>query len=264
MRSPLDVPTRIAFAGDWNANRMWAVGATSWAGEHGADVILHCGGFGYLFQPAYLSALTTTLTQYGMHLLFVDGNNEDHRWLLRQKLDPATGLRPLSTRIWHVPRGFRWQWGGVRFLGLGGAHSVDGVWRRERGQLWQKEERITDVQADEICHGGRADVMVSHDCPAGVAIPGLVAANRQFPMIEKMRANEHRALLRQVVDVVQPRMIWHGHYHLRYQTFAELGYDPVHVTGLDCDGGQGRPPPFDPFAANMQVVDLTDLQELVL
>lgn len=40
-----------------------------------------------------------------------------------------------------------------------------------------------------------------------------------------------------VVNAVRPRLIIHGHYHLRYGAFHELpGGDRTLVQGLDCDG----------------------------
>ena len=49
-------------------------------------------------------------------------------------------------------------------------------------------------------------------------------------------ANAHRARLRTVVDAVRPKALWHGHFHRRYSAEADLGYGPVAVHGLDCDG----------------------------
>jgi hypothetical protein len=84
--------------------------------------------------------------------------------------------------------------------------------------------------------GGPADVLVSHDCPSGVDIPGLSASASLWPAEELVAAEAHRARLRTVVDAVRPRAVWHGHFHQRYSTVAELGYGPVAVHGLDCDG----------------------------
>lgn len=250
---PLAEPARIAFAGDWHAQTPWAVHAIEHAAQRGADVVVHLGDFGYRFRPAYLRALNAMCAGHKLPLLFVEGNHEDHRWLARRPVG-EDGLRHLTGWIWHVPRGFRWTWGGVRFLGLGGAHSVDGMWRRQIGELWQREETVTVEQAEQVAAGGPADVMVMHDCPAGVDIPGLLPPGT-FPEIEIMRADEHRTLLRGVVDQVQPRAIWHGHYHSRYTATPDLGYGPVQVTGLDCDGTT--------LAANVEVVDLADLAQLV-
>jgi predicted phosphodiesterase len=236
---PLAEPDRIGVCGDWHGDGVWGALVIGYATARGASAIVHLGDFGEHFHPRYLRTLDRALAVGEVPLLFVDGNHEDHRWLARQPLDER-GLRRISDWVWHLPRGFRWQWAGLRFLALGGAHSVDGIWRRKEGELWQREERITDEQAAAVAAAGPADVLVAHDCPTGVPIPGIDVRGPddppvKFPMIELLRAAEHRQILRGVVDQVQPRAIWHGHYHVAYESYADLGYGPVCVAGLNCN-----------------------------
>lgn len=250
--SPLADPERIAFAGDWHANGNWAPYAAQYAADQGADVIVHVGDFGYLFKPSYLASLSLTLSNLDLHLLFVDGNHEDHQWLRRQPVN-ADGIRPIARRIFHLPRGFRWTWQGVRFLALGGAHSVDGTYRRSAGHLWQSEEAITATEAVQATAGGPADVLISHDCPTGVEIPGL-APPGTFPEDEIRRSEEHRRILRHVVDQVKPSMIWHGHYHSAYASIVDLGWGPVSVFGLDMDGTT--------LGQNIDLVDMSSIKAI--
>lgn len=247
MTDPLRAPERVAFAGDWHMNKPWGVSAIEYAADQGADVLLHVGDFGYTFLPYFLMQVSSAAERAGMPLLFVDGNHEDFPKLHRWPVGP-NGLRQIAPMVWHIPRGFRWEWDGLRFLGLGGAHSVDGIWRRRSGDLWCVEERITPEQADEVAAAGGTDVLITHDCPAGVDIPGLGDDEFHFPPIEILRAVEHRELLRRVVDEVKPAQIWHGHYHRRYAVTADLGWGQVAVSGLDCDGTA--------LGENVQVVEL--------
>jgi hypothetical protein len=246
---PLATPARVAFAGDWHANTRWAVAAVTFAAERGADVIVQLGDFGYEYRAAFLDGLERALSRTGLRLLFVDGNHEDFPTLLRYPVR-RNGLRQLTSRVWHLPRGFRWVWGGVRWLALGGAHSVDRPWR-EPGTSWWREETVTDADMSHALAGGPADVMVSHDCPSGVAIPGLAESAHLWPAEELVAAEAHRGRLRTVVDAVQPRGIWHGHFHRQYATIADLGYGPVAVRGLDCDGST--------LEGNIEVVELDSL-----
>lgn len=245
---PLAEPARIAFAGDWHANAWWAERAIADARTRYADVVVHLGDFGYLFTDQFLGRVSAALAEAELDLLFVDGNHENHPKLLRYPIG-ANGLRRVAQRVWHLPRGFRWQWAGVRFLALGGAHSVDRP-HRVPGVSWWKEETITPEQARHAIDGGAADVLVSHDCPAGVPIPGLDDGTL-FPWAEIMRSDEHRGVLRDVAQAVRPRLIWHGHYHRRYDATADFGYGPVRVCGLDCDGTR--------MEENVQVVALADI-----
>jgi hypothetical protein len=231
---PLVMPARVAFAGDWHANTRWSVAAIHYAADHGADVIVHLGDFGYEFRSSFVTGLDRALTRTGLQLLFVDGNHEAFPTLLRYPMS-GNGLRQVGGRIWHLPRGYRWVWGDLRWLALGGAHSVDRPWR-EPGVSWWREESVTDADLDLAVAGGAADVLVSHDCPSGVDIPGLAESAHLWPAEELVAAERHRRRLRSVVDAVQPRTVWHGHFHRRYSAAADLGYGPVTVHGLDCDG----------------------------
>src|SRR5690242_15028357 len=189
-------PSRIAFAGDWHMNRYFAERAVDHAKNRGADVIVHLGDYGYTFDAGFVRAVETALQRARIALLFVDGNHEDHQLLLNQPVG-GDGLRRISTHVAHLPRGFRWQWGGVDFLAMGGAHSVDRPYRVP-GVSWWPEETITPRQVQEAGAMGSADVLIAHDCPEGVVVPGIDdrATPAPFPPAEIERSNAHRRLLR--------------------------------------------------------------------
>jgi len=244
-------PRRIAFAGDWHMNVRWAERAIRCAVDQDADVIVHVGDYGYDFHPGFVRKVEEALTRAGIPLLFVDGNHEDFTLLLQQPVG-GDGLRRISGHVAHLPRGFRWEWAGVHFLAMGGAHSVDRPYRVP-GVSWWPEETITARQVYEAAEPGTTDVLISHDCPHGVVIPGIDdrTSPPPFSPAEIERSNEHRKLLRVLVEQVQPSVIWHGHYHVGYQAVADLGYGPVVVNGLDCDETT--------LDANVRVVDVADL-----
>lgn len=249
MMDPLATPGRIAFAGDWHANEKWARRAISFAVDGGADAIVHVGDFGYDFNMIYMAALSSS----PIPILFVDGNHEDHVWLNRQPIGD-NGLRQLSDRVWHLPRGFRWNWGGVLFLACGGAFSVD---RRFRtlGRSWWRGEELTFEDVAECKRGGPVDVLIAHDCPAGVVIP-TIDDRREPPSwirsVDLASSAAHRQILREVVDTVEPWEIWHGHYHHHYARTVRFPYGEATVVGLDCDESR--------LTANVQFADLADLQ----
>ena len=242
---------RIAFAGDWHMNPIWSGDAIAYAASLGADVIVHLGDFGYTYKPSFLAVVDEELDAAGIDLLFVDGNHEDFPKLYGYPL--VDGRRKLTGRIWHLPRGYRWEWAGVRFLALGGAHSVDRRYRLP-GRSWWPQETLTRADVVRAAAGGPADVLISHDCPAGVVIPGIDDRRNPppFPAEEIRRSYDHRMLLRAAIaDQAQPSVIWHGHYHVSYRIVADLGYGPVMVNGLDCDGSS--------LDANVAVVNVADL-----
>lgn len=211
--NPLATPTRIALLGDIHGNLGHGRRALEYArNERGADVAIALGDFGYWGPDLYLNGMSITACQLKLPILVVDGNHEDHAQLDAIPLDPDTGLRPLAEGVWHLPRGYRWTWSGVDFLALGGATSVD---RRQRtpGCNWFPQERITWTQAQAAMDAGPADVMLTHDAPDGVVIPGLDSEAWRWPNEELATAADHRRTLRLVVDQVRPRWLFHGHYH---------------------------------------------------
>jgi Icc-related predicted phosphoesterase len=251
---PLSDPERIAFAGDWHCNDRWAVACVDHAAEHGVQAIVHVGDFGYDFRPAFVDGLTNALRRTGIPLLFVDGNHDDHAMLARLPVG-SNGLGEITDRIWHIPRGFRWQWAGLTWLGCGGAHSVDRQ-RRTPGVSWWPGETITEADVACCIDGGPVDILVAHDCPHGVRIPGVDEPGRTppFPPSEIVQANDHRRVLRRVVDGCQPRLIVHGHYHRHYRAEVDFGYGRVSVSGLGMDGTE--------FDENLWIVDAAELNDL--
>ena len=246
---PLANYTRAAFAGDWHASSNYARRAIRYASKQGAQVVVHLGDFGYDYRPGFVTEIERALARHRIALLFVDGNHDSPPALARYPIR-SNGLRQLTDHLWHLPRGHRWTWSGRRFLALGGAVSVDKAMRTP-GYSWWPGEAITFADAERASTGGPVDVLVAHDCPAGVIIPGLAESAHRWPADAIRAADRHRELLRAVVDEVRPASIWHGHYHLRYDWAGDLGYGPVQVHGMDCDG--------EPFDRNMQIIDLRTL-----
>jgi hypothetical protein len=237
-----DTADRIGVAGDWHGNTAWAVRAVRrMAGllpRAGRRVIVHLGDFG-IWPGAegrdYLSRLDAALTAAGAELWFVDGNHEDFTQLARLRPGPD-GREQVTGRIWHLPRGYRWRWHGRDGLALGGAVSLDRA-GRTAGIDWWPGEEITRAQAGSVMSAGRADVMVTHECPAGVRHSFPPPPSWWSPD-DLRRSDAHRALLREVVLAVRPRWLMHGHLHIAYQRRVDLGCGPLEVTGLDCDGAE--------------------------
>lgn len=234
-------PKRILFAGDSHhdaAHIRWVVDA---AHERGCDAIVSVGDLGYWPRYSYgqefMSTLTARLTKRGIDLYFVEGNHEDFEELLdpeHPEIGPFRLVEPATRAdgrggVWHIPRGARWDWQGVRFLGLGGAFSIDKD-ERIQGVDWFPEETITMGQVWQTLETpGETDILVAHDCPHGVMF---------LNQFEKQRhpesAQNTRAVL-QVASHVKPVMVVHGHYHTPHTTEHHDPVNDLHATVIGLD-----------------------------
>lgn len=225
---------RVLFAGDWHGNLGWAANCVGMAEAASADAIVQLGDFGIWPGPdgqRYLDMLEIALASVDLTCYFIDGNHEDFPQLYRYPLD-EDGTRVVRPHIRHLPRGFRWEWAGLTFLALGGATSLDKPMRRE-GVTWWPEEELTSADLLLALDGGPVDVMLTHDCPSDVVIPGInPVSDLQWPREELRRANNHRERLGFVVDKLVPHRLLHGHFHIAYD--ARRG--PTAVSGLGTDG----------------------------
>lgn len=257
--NPLAAPRRIAIAGDWHANKRWALAMIEHAQDSGVDTILQVGDFGFWTNnDDYFSELEARLRRHDTVLLWVDGNHEDHARLTSSPPGERYGLRWIRPHIWHIPRGFRWEWDGITFLGLGGAASVDQHYRTEWVDWW-RAELIGTADIMRAVDGGPVDVMICHDAPAGAQIPDLTKTADFWPEDVIRKSEGNRAMLRSVVDEVRPRVLYHGHYHVRYTDDLALQATPVHEAAMVRIIGLDRDEPTSHPEDNMLIMDLEEV-----
>lgn len=216
-------PSRLMLAGDWHGNEYWAKQIIRKAHANKCKAILQLGDFGY--WPTYSDSDSTSFLDglneelKGLPLYWLDGNHEHHDLL-------TPGMKVGS--IQHLPRGHRWQWWGKTWMAIGGGVSVDKKFRTA-GQDWFPEETLTPVQFEHCMREGDVDVIVSHDAPSGVLIPGVHALQKQgkeqdgtiltkpwFPVEQLYESEAHRGLLKIIGEEKLPAYWFHGHYHSRY------------------------------------------------
>lgn len=244
--------TRIAFAGDWHANTHWARQMVDYAAQREAECIVHLGDYGWQYMHAFVKDMQHMLRRAGLHAYVIDGNHEDFTKLWNFPLQPD-GTRKISPNVHYLPRGYRFDWDGLRFMACGGAVSVDKHLRSENLSWWPQEQ-ITDEDVRTCAQGGPVDVLLTHDCPTGVDIPYLDKASPYFPAAALTESDAHRTKLLTVASAATPKLIFHGHYHRAYTQSVNLGWGPVRVQGLDCDATDRN--------ANMAFYDTTFLKAL--
>src|SRR5258708_35990426 len=154
-------PRRVLAAGDWHGNRDWALNVANRVPQLLPDeqtrLILHFGDFGIWPGVAgrrYLDSVSAVLDRAGAQLWFVDGNHEDFVQLAQMAAaivpDGRIEVRP---NIFHLPRGYRWEWHDLSWLACGGGVSLDKAGRTEGIDWWPQEETTSGHEAPLIPGG---------------------------------------------------------------------------------------------------------------
>lgn len=211
---------QIGIAGDWHGDTGCAKNALLKFSHLNIRHVLQVGDFG--FWPGnsgykYLRKVNHYAELYNVTLYINLGNHEDYVQVAALKPHPTMEgfiYNPYFPNIIVATRGARWEWNDVSFVSLGGANSIDYEGRIE-GISWWKEEQISLGDIYRTVEGGHADIMISHDCPAGVNILGSHREEKNgWRPTELAYARKSREALRQAVDGVKPDILFHGHYHL--------------------------------------------------
>jgi len=224
-------PTKLMLAGDTHHSTHWVLGVIAHAANEGVDTIVQVGDFGYWPTRAdvddyFLERISKSLRHHKIRLFWIDGNHDDHGAL-------TPGMR--HGLIQHLPRGFRWQWWGKDWMAVGGGVSVDKKWRTP-GLDWFPEETLSMQQAEHCCRPGNVDIILSHDAPDGVDIPGLDDHATPYPPECITESNQHRKVLGEICNAVLPQLVVHGHYHIAYRsTRLRDGRPATRVIGLNRD-----------------------------
>ncbi len=226
-------PLKVMVSGDWHANIDHAQRTIEFAHRSGADTIVQVGDFGF-WTPGkgtaeFLSRLRATVARHEIHVYWLDGNHEDHS--RREEFSSID-----TDYLTYLPRGHRWEWWGKTWMAVGGAVSVDKA-MRVPGVSWWPEEELSDADVAHACRPGPVDIVVAHDCPKGVNIPGVgpdtkAGVRGDWPMHVLLDAEEHRAKLRTIWSAHQPELWIHGHYHISYEFWLRT----TRFIGLGRDG----------------------------
>lgn len=247
---PMPESGAVVIAGDWHGNNSWMRRALRQINNAGHKMVIHVGDLKVLWsQEGPLSdaeqvlmpgakgydrftlQLATLLEELEMTLLFIDGNHDNHPVLRALPLD-ENGFGIISNRLKYIPRGHRFNIGGVRFAGLGGAFSIDRAWGT-KGVDWWPEESVTE---DDVAALGTepVDVLLTHEVPGGID----VVKKMVLPDLVEMEANISRWLIRDAVRNVTPKLVFSGHWHQRLTQF--LPHSQTSVQVLDMDGREGN------------------------
>lgn len=218
--------SQITVFGDWHQNTSFALQQLLYSQGDGSDIFFHVGDFGlWKLNSKFIKAVEHRLSRIKKQLWFIDGNHENFNIINSLPRDEY-GRGVVSDHILHIPRSFSWIWGDLKFLGLGGAVSVDKEFRQE-GFDWFPEEQVTEDDVNKAVSAGHVDVLLTHDAP-GLVWESPVSGVPDYLLKESELTRDR---IKQVIAHTEPSLNVHGHHHKSY-TSSFLG---CKVVGLDCD-----------------------------
>ena len=227
---------RVLVLGDTHGDFVWIGTVLRIARDLGITYAFQLGDFGIwpgLPGRVFLDQVRKATEKNGVTLYAMTGNHDDQEQIAGFEASPdADGFVTLGANLRWVPRGARWVWNGVVFGALGGAFSID--WRhRVSGVSWWRIAE--EAQADDVTRLGRKrlDVLFTHDAPEG-AQP--VQASTLGPSDES-QSQVSRVRIREAVEATRPRLVVHGHWHVRQTRVFSItqGTQSVRVEGLASD-----------------------------
>jgi hypothetical protein len=238
---PQGASARILLAGDTHGNLPWITTLAKLAARQHCDGVVILGDFGFWPDPAsrsesggprlndgWITAVAEAMARQGLWLRVIDGNHDFHPAVLAAHPPNEDGIAVIRDGLmdW-ATRGSRWTWCGVHFGALGGAFSIDRAYRR-LGVSWWPTETITD---EDVAHLGEEplDVLLTHDAPQGINVEGVdiwTAKDDVDSVANRQRVERARR-------ATSPRILLHGHYHLRHSTV--IGPPETRIEGLAAD-----------------------------
>jgi len=145
--------------------------------------------------------------------LFVDGNHENHALLNQYVVENWNNgkIHKIESSIYHLMRGQVFTINSMKFMTMGGAHSIDVMYRMKDVSWWEEElpcyseykELLTNLKK----HNYTVDYVLTHTCPIDV-----------FPFVD----NNHKEMgikeLERFFYALKKRLVfkkWYfGHFHL--------------------------------------------------
>ncbi len=231
-------PRRILVVGDTHGHAQFVKAAIDHAIRHECDAILQLGDFG--FWPggsgiAFLSEIGKHLRKNPIPFYVIHGNHDappiyNLFGIADDGFAPMTLKGNAIPNMFYIPQSSVWEWSGVRFGNLSGAVSVDRTLRKP-GISWWAGERPTVEEAERLMAKGKLDVLVMHDAPFSARLE-LLHGKGGWPVECLADSREVSMLLDEVTRETNPKLILHGHWHLRQSIWAPLDDAIYRVEGF--------------------------------
>ena len=172
------------------------------------DYLIICGDAGICWSPDTLQYHLDLYNDIGCTIIFIDGNHENFVMLAQCPLVEYCGalMHQIDEHIFHVLRGEIMTLEGKRFLCIGGAVSIDKMYRVPYVSWWPEEE-ITFHDIDNAIKNlakvdNKVDYVVTHCCDT----PTVTKA---FCFHKDICTDQ----LNFIDEIVEYKHWYFGHYH---------------------------------------------------
>jgi hypothetical protein len=243
---------RLALCGDPHGDRGYIQKVFQFAAAQDCEKVIALGDLAWMWptgrNPRYpkvdrtfRATVRDRIQNTGIPFVFLPGNHDNYDELPDDENAEPVELEPGIT---YLPRGCRWEWAGQRFAAIGGAYSIDKQGRLEAHAYWNQpltwwaQEIPAPFVYERVIAGGPLDVLLTHEAPGGYYEP--LGHHRNDEHLYREAAFV-RSQLRDVVAACRPKILVHGHHHVRYSHDYETGDTPCRwrtkVVGLGANFG---------------------------
>ena len=244
----------ILTLGDTHADFQNLKNWVTYCSLNGIHVIVQVGDFGRFPRLPEYASFVPDISKYAAEknvcIYFVHGNHDDLHSLFQEngRYNGDTLAYIDSNVVW-CPTGVPFMIGGLNCTAIGGAYSIDQHSRIE-GVDWFPEEMLNYSDGLKCTSLENIDVVFSHDCPAEVDLD-----------IDLMSGTDsNRYQLQYIVDHLQPKILFHGHYHMSHDSRMNA----TRVIGLNCNGRPRQAAIFNTIDMSVNVLDECDLRGKIL
>lgn len=181
------------------------------------DVIVQLGDFGFIWNQDWkhkITGLQMVFEKFDSTLAFIDGNHENFEILNSFPVETWKGgkVHRISPNIIHLMRGQVFEIFGKTFFTMGGASSIDYIYRQNRISWWE-EENITFQDMEEASKNLAAvkdtvDYVLTHTC---------AMMEKQRLGLKNMFDSHNENQLQHIRDIITFKQWYFGHYHMDWQ-----------------------------------------------
>jgi len=175
-----------------------------------------CGDIG-LFWPRSLPEHNKIFSDIDMKILFIDGNHDRHDIWQTENSPIIDSLK--ASGKYYMPRGSIERIMNQNFLFLGGALSIDKLFRLPYISWWPEEE-LSQKDYEKIDKNVPIDVVISHDIPNSF----------KFKQLDRFEKQDEQT--RRILDIIlhekKPKEWFFGHHHI--QTSGRFEHDNGLIT----------------------------------